>query len=209
MNKEVYIVGGGHSVTRKQLNKIAYKDTIAVNKSIMYVPNCNYFVTMDFSFLRKLKLNIKNTSFSKFFIANLYKPYLIEEKGQIIDKRYNLIYDLKDFDVIIKSRKVGNLSTNWKDFRNGDNSGYCALQLSILMGYKEINLLGIDLNVDEYTHFHKGYGEPKDKFQNKLDSYYRTFHHALYNFQLKHKDIKIYSCSKTSRLNEIIPYKEL
>ena len=51
---EVFIVGGGTRLSGFDFNKLKNKNVIAVNKSICYVPNANYFITMDYTFLRKV-----------------------------------------------------------------------------------------------------------------------------------------------------------
>lgn len=211
--KSVYIIGGGSSLEDFDFSKLQNKDTIAVNKSILDVSDCNYFVTMDHSIFGKVdkfKRDLKKYSCTKVFIANFCKPYMIEKNGQIIDSRWNLIYDLSSFDIIVKSRNVDTFGRKWNDFRNGNNSGYCAIQLAILLGYKEINLLGFDLQSKEKkTHYHKGYNESVAKFNTKLEEYYTTLKRALLEWQMLETDVKIYSCSQISRLNNILPYKEI
>ena len=165
---------------------------------------------MDFTALNKIKFNAIDYSLgTKVFIANFTKPYLQEIDGRIVDTRFNLIYKLEYFDMIIKSRAVDGLGLSFNDFRNGDNSGYCALQLAIVLGYKEIYLLGIDLISEESTHFHGGYGEQTENFNKKLESYYQHFYKGLLNLKEFYSEIKIYSCSLISRLNTLLEYKEL
>jgi hypothetical protein len=211
-NNKVYIIGGGYSLIHKNFKWLADKNTICVNKSLFFIPNVNYFITMDFSFFRRISSNIhnfKNIKVPKFFIANLANPNLIEKQGRFIDKRGNYIYQLEGFDVIIKSRKQKGIGIEWNDFRNGNNSGYCALQLAILLNYKEIYLLGMDFVTGKQTHFHGGYGESKQKFETKLNGYFEFWKQGLEEIKQKSPNIKIYNCSKTSKLNNIIPYKQL
>jgi len=208
MNKKVFVIGGGTSLRDFDFNKVKDETTIAVNKSYYHVPNLNYFVTIDFTVLRKIGNNI-NSPATKIFIANFSVPSLQEIDGRIIDTRWNLVYDLKAFDIIIKSRKKDGIGFTFKDFRTGGNSGYCALQLAIALGYTEINLLGMDLVVNNGTHFHGGYGELPQTFSKKLDPYYDSFRKGLEELKIKRPDIKVYSCSKISRLNSILEYKEI
>lgn len=209
----VFIVGGGHSITARDLQKLAFEDTIVINKSIFYVPNPTWFITLDHSFLIKMRRNRKNFSkinCPKIFVANFSKPYIVEENGIIRDKRFDdLVYNLKDFDIIIKSYTMGNFGLTWNDFRNGDNSGFCGVQLAILLGYKDIRLVGIDLNVGKLSHYHHGYGQPIHKFAKKCENYYRIFAHSIETLKHKKRDVRIYSCSPVSKLNTIIPYKSL
>ncbi|GAH87905.1 unnamed protein product, partial [marine sediment metagenome] len=207
MEKSVFLVGGGNSLRGFDFEKLKDRDTIVVNKSLEYLPNATYFITMDFTALKKMT-KIINISPTKIFIANFTKPYLQEKEGRIVDVRFPLIYKLEDFDIIIKSYKTEGMGIKFNDFRNGDNSGFCALQLAVVLGYEEIHLLGIDLVVGEETHFHKGYGESKEKFGKKLDKYYENFVIGINELKKKNSGIKIISCSPISKLNGIIPYKE-
>jgi len=203
-NKTVYIIGGGYSLKGFNFNKLKNKDTIVINKVIKYVPNPTYFITIDYTALKKIS-SIKLDKTTKVFIANFAHPYMKEEKGYIIDKRTNLIYDLTDFDMIIKSHQFEGIGFNWNDFRNGNNSGYCALQLAILLGYKNIYLLGIDLCVDKKSHFHEGYGRPIPYMKKRLNEYTQYFIPTLKQLKKENK-MNMYSCSVISKLNDIIPY---
>lgn len=211
--EEVYVIGGGTSLKNKNFQYFRDKDTIAINKSVFNIPYPNYFITMDVTFLKKIQRQIKyfrKSTVNKIFILNLGNPNIKERDGKIIDIRWNYIYDMSDFDIIIKSYNRTGIGFYLNDFRNGANSGYCGLQLAIILGYKKINLLGIDMNVsDRLTHFHEGYGEHRKLFQKKLDKYYEFFKIGLQQIKDIRPDIQIYSCSETSKLNQILPYKKL
>jgi len=211
--KEIYIVGGGWSLRNKNLKWLANKTTICINKSIFYVPYPDYFITMDFTFLnkiKKLKKYLDSLSTDKIFVVNFHVPYLKEENGQIKDIRgHGIIYNLKDFNIIIKSYNVNGIGFKWKDFCNGANSGYCGLQLAILLGFNKIHLLGIDFVIGKQTHFHGGYKESSISFQKKLDIYFEYWKKGLLELKEKRPDIKIISNSEISKLNGIIPYEKL
>lgn len=208
MEKKVYIIGGGPSLSGFDFDLLSGKEVITVNKSILDIPNPKYFITVDFTFLRKVRWSVINKiRTTKVFVACLHFPFMSEEKGRIVDTRYNIVYDLKDFDVIIKSRKEDGIGFTFREFRNGLNSGYCALQLAVLLGYKEINLMGIDLCLEQNkSHYHEGYGQNLEKFNEQLTKYYTLFGQGLEQIQ-KESNIKIYSLSPISRLNSIIPYR--
>lgn len=214
MEKEVYIIGGGPSLKKFDFELLSEKDTIVVNKSILDIPNANYFVTVDYTFLRKVgSPKLGGDTVAKVFVACLHFDYMCEEEGIITDSRTGMKYDLSAFDVIIKSRRADGIGYSLGDFRNGLNSGYCALQLAVILGYKKINLLGIDLQVDSnqaelITHYHGGYGQDPYKFAMKLEEYYVHFVGGLQRLK-DETDIEVVSLSPTSRLNEVIPYREL
>lgn len=213
MKQDVYLIGGGNSVNDIDRSKLEGKNIIAINKSILDFPNAKYFITIDHSFLKKLDLQkriLVNSPAIKVFIANLVPEYMEDKGTTIVDTRWNLKYNLKLFDVIIKSREKEGLGYEWNDFRNGFCSAYCALQLAVLLRYKKINLVGFDMVAEGQTHYHGGYNESLEEFSKKLNSYYETFKSTLVQLlEEDNKEFKIYSCSKISKLNKFLPYKQL
>lgn len=209
MRNNVYIIGGGMSLENFDFSKVSDKNVIAVNKSIFSVPNAKFFITMDYTFLNKIKTSYNEFmehKATKVFIANFSKEYLVEKNGTIKDIRMNLLYDLKDFDVIIKSRNEDGIGFEMNDFRSGGNSAYCALQLAVCEGYKNIYLLGIDLMCGNKTHFHGGYNQDKYVFIKNLDNYYKNFVIGLEHIKQNRPNINIYNCSEISRLKDLLPY---
>ena len=210
MKKSVYIIGGGPSLKDFDFYKLKDKDIIAVNNAFLNVPWAKYFITMDYTFQNKThKLKFRNFLGTKIFIANFDNDYLAEKDGKIVDTRFNLLYKLKPFDMIIKSRKSDGIGYSFKDFRNGTNSGFSAIQLAILLGYEEIYLLGFDLTGTDRTHYHDYYNRNPEKYQPTLDIYYSYFHRAILKLKYDYPQIQIYSCSSISKLNDFLEQKEL
>lgn len=201
------VFAGGPSLKGFDFSKVADWDTIVANKSIFHIPNPNYFITVDYTFLRKIDIKrFRSIETTKVFVADLHFPFLKEQDGRIVDTRFNLVYNLKAFDLVVKSRKAEGIGYTFDDFRTGLNSGYCALQLAVALGYRRIYLFGFDLCTTSVSHYHEEYGESKEKFDKKLEGYFQSFKQGLE--ELKKSDIKVYSCSPISRLNQIIPYKD-
>lgn len=210
MNNPIYIIGGGESLKGFDFISLINKTTIAINKSIFHVTNADYFITIDYSFLGKIRHSLKDfkrSNATKIFVANYDNEYIKDREGKIIDTRWNLVYDLRDFHLIIKSKHAKGIGFSFKDFRSGYNSAGCALQFAVLMGYNPIYLLGIDLVARECTHYHDGYGDNPSRFNIKLNNYYNNFSKALQWLKEIKPEIKVYSCSSVSRLNDIIEYK--
>lgn len=204
--KTCFIVGGGESLINFDFEKIKSRDIIAINNSILKVPEGKYFITMDYMFQHKTDIGIWNSfNGTKIFVANFDNNYMIEKDGQIVDSRNNLIYDLSSFNMIIKSYKLNGIGESFKDFRTGKNSGYCGLQLAILMGYTEIYLLGFDLTYKEKTHFHSYYRKDLNTYQKTLDEYYQYFKTGIAQLS----GINIYNCCKKGKLANLLPYKEI
>jgi len=213
MSNPVAVVAGGTSIKNIDLGELQYKniDIITVNKSVFSVGNPKYMITMDYTFLRKIDVSkLMSINTTKVFVANFSKDYIQNVDGRIVDKRTNLIYDLKNFDMIVKSYRCEGMGVSFNDFRNGECSGFCGLQFAVLMGYNPIYLFGVDLvSVDGNTHFHGGYGESEDKFNRKLEVYYNNFVTGIDRLKQCLPSVSIYSCSKVSRLNNIIEYREI
>lgn len=207
---EVFVVGGGPSLRNFDFHTLTDKCAIAVNKSVFHIPNPNYFISVDYTFLRKVsKTLFKSIPAKKFFVADFGYPSLKEVDKRITDTRFNLTYDLRDYDLLIKAYKQEGIGYTFKDFRTGKNSGFCALQLAVIFGFKKIYLLGIDLNQRGKTHYHEGYGERVKTFVPKLDEYHDYFKIGLEQLKSERPDIQVISCSPNSRLNGVIPYRSI
>jgi len=214
---EIFVVGGGPSIKNLDLNALKNKDVVAVNKSIFDVPESKYFITIDYTFLRKIDSNkFKKMKATKFFVANFFVEYLKYIDGRIVDTRNNfkkkngigLMYHLPDFDIIIKSKQSSGMGLVFNDFRSGGNSGFCGLQLAVMLGYKKIYLLGMDMNDSESeTHYHGGYGEPAERFYAKAQNYLENFISGINELSIKKPEVQVFSCSPVSKLNQYITYK--
>lgn len=208
--EEVFIVGGGPSLRNFNFSSLTDKCTITVNKSVFHVPNPNYFISVDYTFLGKVTRKVFHAiPARKFFVADFSHPFLQEINKKITDTRFNLKYNLHDYNVLIRAQNQEGIGYTFEDFRTGRNSGFCAFQLAIILGFKRIYLLGIDLNKQSSTHYHEGYGERAATFNPKLDEYYDYFEMGLEQLKQERPDIHVFSCSLDSRLNDIISYRDV
>ncbi len=206
--RECFVVGGGPSLAGFDFQKLAKKDTICVNKSIFEVPNPTYFITTDYSFLSKLgsqKKQFEQIKTHKIFVVDTSGDSSVKKSdGQFVDTRFNLQYNLTMFDQVIQATAKSGFGYSVNDFRTGINSGYCAVQLAVVLGYEVIYVLGIDLLTgSNKTHFHEGYGETIPKFNRKLERYWKYFESGLGQLR-KDGRVQIFNCSLTSRLNSVL-----
>jgi len=204
----VFVVGGGPSLKGFDFSCLSNVDTIVVNNAVFDVPNPKYFITVDYTFIRKVgKDKLKATPSIKFFVVDRSYESIRKINGKYVDTRFGLVYeDLDIFDYIVESYRQDEFGYRFDDFRTGLNSGYCALQLAIILGYKNIYLLGFDLLlVGSKTHYHSGYGSGLKPFNNSLDVYFENFRTGLEQLK-KDNIVNVYSCSSISRLNNIISY---
>jgi len=181
----VFIIGGGPSVKNLDLSLLKEEDTICVNAAVNYVPNPTYFITMDYSYFNPQRKNntideVINIAKLSYFVVNTSNQYIKTLNGKITDTRRNHVYQgLEKFTGILYSNISDNhhsgFSLNDNEFVNGENSGFCALQLAIKLGYDEIYLLGFDLGLGAKgdTHFHSRYGNTSN-IKNKIEEYKKS-----------------------------------
>lgn len=208
--KTVFVVGGGNSLAGFDFTLLKDVDTIVVNKAIFDVPNPTHFVTIDHSFLGKIDKNkLKKINCKKHFIINLEQSYMkLTKENTVIDLRGNNKYDLSLFDYGHISNKSIGFGFSFLEFKSGENSGHSAVQLAILLGYKTIYLLGLDYNTqNDATHYHGGYGETVQAFNEKCLNYRKKFIVGIED--VKKQKIKLISLSSISALNKYIPFEKV
>jgi len=220
--KRIFLVGGGSSLKDFDFSVLDNEDTVAINESLFRLKNPTFFITVDYDWLEGKRdsyefIKYKKSKAQKFFIANMSKGTQLKYKDCKY-VHYGKEYNLEDYDVVIRSPKVSGFG-NFNNFCHGQNSGYCALQLALIMRYEEIYLLGFDLTSDEKgdVHFHhqykdivrKKYGKTfkhDEWYEHEFELYYRMFRKGIEEYNGK---AKIYSCSQISRLNEIIDFVDI
>jgi len=212
MRDKVFIIGGGPSLKNFDFNRLKDEDTIVTNVAVFDVPNPDYFITVDYTFLQKVKSRLKKfqrLEMKKVFIVGMHHNFMREVDDVFIDLKHKILYDLSLFNMIVQAKREDGIGYTFDDFRTGINSGYCALQLAIILGYKEIYLLGMDLTPQRETHYHHLYFRSKRTFDKLLKKYSEFFRQGISQVAEERPDIKIYSCSSVSSLNDLIPYVPL
>lgn len=212
-NQEVNVIGGGSSLLGFDFDSLKNTNTICINRAIFDVPEPNYFITIDYTFFKKMTLEefqrFQQERAFKIFIANMSDNEIVEKNNKFEDIKHHIKYELSVFDLVLRSFRKDGIGFSFSDFRSGVNSGYCGLQLAVLLGYKVINLLGFDLTCSQQTHYHTAYNSKPENFQTKLDIYLSFFRKGLEEIKQKDPSIQIYSCSPISSLNNQIPYKKI
>lgn len=204
-NKDVYIIGGGPSLRGFDFQTLKNKDTIAVNVAAYDVPNPTYCITADSGIFRKLQEKkfdgIKTTWV---FVTNPNHCSMKWKNGVFKNVHTDYVYNLFAANMVIRNAGTEGLGFSFDDFRTGYNSGFCAFQLAVILRYKRIHLLGMDLT--DGTHYHTRYsGRIKI---TELDKFYRNFILALEIIRTQ-TEIEVISHSKISRLNKVIPYESM
>ena len=203
MVREIYIVGGGASLKSFDFNKLKSVETIAVNVSALDVPNPTYCITADSSIFRRVQEGyFKNVKTTWVLVSNPEHCSMKFRDGKFVHKN-GFVYNLFCMNMVIRNAGVDGIGFSFNDFRTGYNSGFCALQLAVLLGYDKIHLLGFDMGG---KHYHERYGANKVIRDSVFEKFYKNFVVALKILQ-DQTTIEVISHSKVSRLNKLIPYK--
>jgi len=215
---DIYIIGGGASLRDFDFKKLKNKDCIAINYSIVNVPTSKYFITMDYTFIdyieQKTKKQLTKKKFKalpceKYFVVATNNKYIQKQKDTYIDTRSNYKYDLTGIDRVIPSNIEYGIGHDYEHFVHGCNSGFCALQLALLLGYKNIHLLGFDLTSTYDTHYHMAYMQSKGKFIKRLEVYKKHFYVAIRWIEKNYSEIKISNYAKDGYLANYLDTKSL
>lgn len=217
-NKPLFLIASGPSLKDCNVKKLKNCYTMAFNRSYIAFQDWGfeptYFAGLDLVVNQDNKEEFRNlilhSSISRFFFPNnaLSQEYFKSPKTSLIDTngRDPLHPDL-DFD----------------DKLTVANSGLFGLQIAIgLLGFKEIYLLGCDSNYKETTpgvkiknglyvseedtdnnHFRKDYYGKGATYNKPCNNeWHYPAWKAFFQQQLQHQqnDIKVYNCSRISRL---------
>ena len=206
--KSVYIVGGGGSLLGFDFAKLKDLDTIAVNVAALDVPNPTYCITADSSIFRKVQEGyFKNVKTTWVLVTNPNHSVMKMKDGCFRNTKSGYAYNLLCMNMIIRNAGVNGIGFSFNDFRTGYNSGFCGLQLAVLLGYTEIHLLGFDLTLGKKCHYHNKYHNRKIS-SNSFNNYLTNFIKALKIIK-NETDIQVISHSNISKLNESITYASL
>ena len=194
MRERIFIVGGGASLKGEPLGWLKFEDTIAVNYAALHIPDPTYFLTADSGVIAKsVQNNFWGLKSKKVVVINSQEHPRWKDVREFIPK----------FDEhVIPTRWDGEISLDQNNFATGKNTGFCALQYAVHLGYKEIYLLGLDLQKTEGQKYFYGEGGTDSPY----DLFYEHFKIGLNRLK---GIVNIYSCSPVSRLNKHIPYIKL
>lgn len=192
--KEIYVVGCGPSLKNFNWNLLSDKTTIAVNGALKDVPNPDYFITADSYFCRV-------ATHYKFWNKEAYKILVMKPDHQYF---YRVKRIVKYFDKRIEpNRYDGQIGFDENNFATGQNSGFCGMQLAIILGAQVVRLLGMDFCSKESNNYHNMYTSNPQKW-NEFFTHFKTGIKIL-----KEQGIEVISHSPISLLNGYIEYREL
>jgi hypothetical protein len=188
-NQRAFILAGGESVKKLDLNKLQGEVVISINKGFVRYPNAFINYSQDYIFYDKLTNGEYGTE-----ILALWNAF----KGE---KVFLESFSPKKFDpnIFIIPRKVKEeISYTFEEgIYGGTNSGLGAILFTISLGCKEIYLLGYDLKAEKQTHWHGGYGQNINDFRKDLTTYLKEIYKIAC---ILPEDVKIYNVNSDSAL---------
>jgi len=207
MHDSIYIVGGGPSLKGFDFSQLLGLNTIAVNMSALDVPKPTYCITADSGIFAKVQRGLfKGVETTWVLVTNPNHCTLKFQDGKFVNTKTGMVMNPFCMNMVIRNAGTDGIGFTWDDFKTGYNSGFCAFQFAVLMGYQKIYLLGIDLNdEDPESHYHKYYSGRSISKQD-LSCFASNFKMALEIVQ-RNTSIQVASCSARSVLNSVIPYK--
>lgn len=191
---DIYVVGCGPSLKKFDWSLLKDKTTIAVNGSIRDVPKPDYFITADSYYARKAVQEA-------FYYKNAFKILVMNDNHKHFKHLTGIICE---YNYRIKPAKFnGDIGFTENQFCTGQNSGFCGMQLAVILGAKIVHLLGIDCSGSGKGNYHGLYSSNPAVW----DEFFGHFVTAVQILQ-KH-NVKVISHSAISRLNNFIEYEEL
>ena len=142
-DRTIWIVGGGPSLLGFDFNLLKNEFTIGVNRSC-FAANTKACFSLDKSWIGGNIEKLNKDYAGEIYLAS---PVNVIEKLQPKCPRAKFINRIRHTGLSLRT-----------DYITGTNSGFGALNLSVLKGAKKIILLGFDMKLGkDRTHWHEGY----------------------------------------------------
>jgi len=206
-NEKGFVVGGGPSVLDAINRGFDFRTlehlgiVIGVNKAYRIV--CpDYLLWMDEYFWNNFKDEIREVGCIKFCPEATVKSCKIDDEYVYAVKRDSG----QGSDIRVLPDTLSDRISFW------NNSGVTALRLAYIFGCRPIYLVGMDLrkkDKDGRERFHEDYEKTRNgrvgisRYLEFQDSFVSTVK------ALRKKKVRVYSCSPTSPLNDLVPYVDL
>lgn len=195
----IFIVGGGPSISGMDLTCLKDEITIGINKAFFYF-DPNIIFSMDRRFWNWIELAEGNSGFT----PEIRDRFIEYDHGY---KVWSTVYPHLFTPDIIRIPALGekywgeDLATG---IGHGNNSGFAALNLAYLLGFREIYLLGFDMkgHGGKQKWWHDGYPVVTS------DNVYHKFIKRITEIaapRLKEAGVKVYNCCPGSGL-KCFPY---
>ena len=189
-NKTCFIVAGGSSLKDFDFSLLKQHFTIGINNAFT-----NWNPTINFATDHQFYIAVKDTEDWKRF------------KGL---KVFMDIGNL-EMDDIYYIKSVGYYGYPWdlkEGIHHGNNSGYGALNLALVLGFKTIYLLGFDMQPIDGKFHYLNYWKSRPGYAKILADFIPGFNKLAKHIKDREIKVDIYNCSPNSLL-KCFPFKEV
>ena len=146
--RRCFIVAGGRSLRGFDFDRLRGERTIAINKALREVPFADVLFGMDFQFLEWIQRGDLGEDYRRAFLRFTGEKIWLNLTGT------SYPYP-RDVRVLLGAGEIGWTKTLEAGLYHGNNSGYAAINLALLLGADPIYLLGYDMKGP--GHYHDGY----------------------------------------------------
>jgi hypothetical protein len=146
--RRCFIVAGGRSLRGFDFSRLRGERTIAINKALLEVPFADVLFGMDYQFLEWILRGDLGEDYRRAFLRFTGEKIWLNLTGT------SYPYP-RDVRVLLGAGEIGWTKTLEAGLYHGNNSGYGAINLALLLGADPIYLLGYDMK--EPGHYHSGY----------------------------------------------------
>ncbi len=206
LNQKCFILGSAPSINDFDLSKLENEFVFCVNKGYLLkdkgLKNINAYCIADPEAFRDYGIEALQQN-SKYFFLNTSVLYDLEDKENLF------IYETLMEPKISEGFFQFDLT---KPIYDNNTVILHALQIAVYMGFREIYLMGIELNFNpDKPHFYDSSEREKESCQkrsiNNAPKMLKGLKKAY--FILNERGVKIYNCSKNTENLDFIPFKSL
>lgn len=165
-----FLIGGGESLRGFDYSLLKGRRTIGVNKAFLH-HDCDLVYSMDVRFYKWVRDGVLDKPGEP--VSQRWREF----KGRKIMlapiKLQSFAHDVYLIRRIAEKRISRDVAVG---LFGGDNSGFGAMMLAILLGANPVYLLGYDMQVKTDSHWHSGYpGQDAHRTQKKVSKYAHLF----------------------------------
>lgn len=169
--RRCFIIGGGESLKDFDYSQLNGELTIGINKVFMY-----YDPTLLYSMDTRFYGWIRQGVLSKFDNADVVTRWNSVRAPKLFLAPHSSIGFDPSIYLVRRSNNEGLPNNFAEGIWGGDNSGFGALVVAMLLGANPIYLLGYDMQCKMHSHFHKGYPEQSiERTRQKVERFRKTF----------------------------------
>ena len=177
-SKPIVIIAGGPSLTKEDVGYAEKQDVdiLGINDAYRICKRMDYFYACDRRWWNWHWTRVNEIQCRKFVLEDMEGRAGIEQ---------------------MQNDGTSGLSFEWPKLRTGRNSGYQAINLAILLGYKKLILLGYDMQHDNgKVHW---FGDHEKPLANARERQYKPWI-ELYDSMPVPEDVQIINCSRKTAL---------